>query len=132
MAIEVIYIDDGRGVIIQESNVVTGKEIITAQVKIYEQHKLVRQQYHIIDKSWCTEYNVTASDIKIISDRDKKTAKLNPDIIMAVIESKSLQFSLTDIWQAHVESFIQHSKSFINKSDALVWIREILQKKAAN
>lgn len=127
MTIEVNYIDNGNGVIIRQHDVVTGKEIINAHDEIYEQHKLCCQQYHIIDKSWCTEYNVTASEMKIISALDCKMAKHNSHIIMAVVESDYLHFSLTEVWQAYIEGVIKYSQSFTNQVDALRWIEEALQ-----
>ena len=129
MPIEVNYIDDGKGVEILASEVVTGKELIAAQDKIYAPYTLAAQQYHIIDKSQCTEYAVTAADILIISEMDRKAAQINPNIIMAIIESSSLQFSLSEVWQAYVESFVQHSQSFTNRHDALEWIAQTRQEK---
>ena len=131
MPIEVNYIDDGKGVEILATEVVTGKELIAAQHKIYAPDKLAAQQYHIIDKSQCTEYDVTAVDIQIMSEMDRKAAKINPGIIMAIIESSSLQFSLSEVWQAYVESFVQHCQSFSNRHDALEWIEQARQQKQA-
>ena len=127
MTIDVRYVDNGRGVIIRQSGVVTGKEIIAVHDEIYKQHKVVCQQYHIIDKSYCTEYNVTAKEIKIISSLDCKMASLNPDIIMAVIESNYLQFNLTDVWKVYIEDSIKYSKSFSDHLNALRWIKNNLR-----
>lgn len=124
MAIDVMYIDDGRGVLIRQSDTVTGKEIIAAQKWIYQKHLLKPQQYHIIDRSWCTEYDVTAIDIETIASLDVKCARLSPNMIMAVIESNYLQFNLTDVWQAYIEDKIKYSKSFSNQVEALRWIKE--------
>ena len=126
MTIEVGYIDNGRGVIIRQSGVVTGKEIIAAHDNIYKQHQLHCQQYHIIDKSCCTEYDVNASEIEIIARLDCKMTRYNSNIIMAVIESTCLQFNLTDVWQAYVEGIILYSKSFCNQADALRWVKKTL------
>lgn len=129
MAVDIIYIDEGRGVIIRAYDEVNGKDLIKAYEKVYQQHKIINQDYHIMDNSWCSEYNVTANDIKFISAIDYKTVQLNSDIIKAVIESSMLSFSLTQLWQAHIESFLPNSKSFSNQMDALVWIREMLLEK---
>ena len=75
MTIQVNYIDNGRGVEVLASGLVTGKELISAHTKIYAADKIRNQRYHIIDKSQCTEYDVTASDIKIIVQLDRKAAQ---------------------------------------------------------
>lgn len=127
MTVEIDYVDGGRGVIYRLSDAVTGKEIIAAHDKVYVQHKMLTQQYHIIDKSWCTEYDVNASEINIIARLDCKMTERNPQMIMAVIESQHLMFNLTEVWQTHVEDFIQYSESFTNQVDALRWIKQLLQ-----
>ena len=127
MTINVNFIDNGRGVEILASGLVTGNEIISAHKEIYAPDKLESQRYHIIDKSQCTEYDVNASDIETMSQLDRDAAQVNAHIIMAIVESSCLKFSLSELWQAHVESFIEHSKSFSNRADAEQWISETLQ-----
>jgi len=122
-------VDNGKGVIIRTSEKVCGKEAIDARMEVFEQHNIVEREYHILDNLMCTEYDVTADEIEMISNIDLKAAQINPDIIMAVVESTFLRFSLTDIWQAHIENYILHSASFINQVDAFLWIKEILQDK---
>jgi len=127
MAIKVNYIDNGKGVEIVATGSVTGKDIISAHKKIYAADALAAQRYHIIDKSQCTEYNVTASDIEAITQLDREAARVNANIIIAFVESSSLEFSLSEVWQAYVEAFIQHSRTFTNRSDAEQWIREMIK-----
>lgn len=128
MAIKVKYIDNSRGVEIFASGQVTGKELISAHEKIYAADKLTNQRYHIIDKSQCTEYDVSAADIKIIAQLDRKAAQINSTLIIAIVESSSLQYSLSELWQAHVEPFIKHSQSFSNRTAAEKWIHDTLEK----
>ncbi len=127
MTINVNFIDNGRGVEILASGLVTGNEIISAHKEIYAPDKLENQRYHIIDKSQCTEYDVNASDIETMSQLDRDAAQVNANIIIAIVESSCLKFSLSELWQAHVESFIKHSKSFSNRADAEQWIGETLE-----
>ncbi len=128
MTIEVYYVDDGRGVVVRQYGVVTGADIINAQCQIYRQHKLRRQTYHLIDKSQCSEYVVSAAEIKAIAANDCKIARLNNNIIIAIVESKILQFSLTDTWQLFVEDCIQHSCAFDSQTPAMLWVDKILRK----
>ncbi len=72
--------------------------------------------------SLCTEYEVTAKDIALIAELDKKASIINPNIIVAIIESESLQFSLTEVWQEYVDEYLLKSKSFPDRNAALEWI----------
>ncbi|WP_198262902.1 hypothetical protein [sulfur-oxidizing endosymbiont of Gigantopelta aegis] len=127
MTIEVDYIDGKRGVLIRLSNRVTGQEMINIHDEIYRSHQSVTQQYHIIDKSWCLEYDVTATEVRKLAELDCKLTQLNADIAIAVIESNYLQFNLTDVWQAYIEDCIKYSQSFKNQPDALDWLKCVLQ-----
>jgi len=124
MSIEVNILDDGEGVEILATGIVYGREIIQSHQKIYDDKHLRKQKYHIIDKSKCTEYDVTAKDIEVIAGLDKKASIINPNIIIAVIESESLQFSLTRVWQAYVKKYIFKTKSFKSRDLAIDWITE--------
>jgi len=124
MSIEVNVLDNGEGIEILATGIVYGREIIQAHSKIYDEKYLKSQKYHIIDKSKCTEYDVTAGDIEIIAELDEKASRINPNIIIAVIESESLKFTLTDVWQAYVKNYIFKTQAFSSREYALSWISE--------
>lgn len=124
MSIEVNILDDGEGIEILASGIVYGREIIHSHQEIYNDKHLRKQKYHIIDKSKCTEYDVTAKEIEIIAELDKKASTINPGIIIAIIESESLQYSLTSVWQAYVKEYIFKTKAFKSRDLAIDWITE--------
>ena len=122
MSVKVNILEEGEGIEIIASGVVYGREIIKAHSDIYDNKHLSKQKYHLIDKSKCTEYDVTADDISAIAALDEQASKINPNIVVAIIESETLRFSLTEVWQASVEDFIFKSKSFNDRNAALEWI----------
>jgi len=124
MSIEVNVLDSGEGIEILATGIVHGREIIQAHQEIYDEKHLKNQKYHIIDKSKCTEYDVTAKDIEIIAELDEKASAINPNIIIAVIESESLQFSLTNVWQAYVKEYVFKTRAFASRDLAIDWITE--------
>lgn len=121
MPVSTKILDDGEGVEILATHIVHGRDIIAELKKISQLSKV---KYHIIDKELCTEYYVTADDILSIAQLDIEASKLNPNIVVAFIESKFLDFSLTELWQDHVEDFIFTTRSFTDRASALVWIKE--------
>jgi hypothetical protein len=122
MTVKVIIVDQGQGVEIYATGRVTGQELIAAHQEIYASTTLKIQKYHLIDKSHCTEYDVTAADIQEISRLDQLAAQTNPHIIMAIIESNSLYFSLSQVWQAYVEGFVQETRTFTDRESAKQWL----------
>ena len=117
-------LEGGVGVEVLATGVVCGREILAAHREIYDKKHLSKQKYHLIDKSKCTEYDVTAHDIAAIVELDEEASKTNPNIVVAFIESETLQFSLTEVWQASVEDFVFKSKSFKDRNTALEWIEQ--------
>jgi len=124
MSIQVNILENGEGVEIKAFGIVYGHEIIQAHEEIYNEKYLRNQKYHIIDKSKCTEYDVTAEDIASIAKLDKKASIINPNIIVAIIESERLLFSLTKLWQKHVEEYVFKTRSFVDRNTALEWVAE--------
>jgi len=122
VGIQINLLEDGRGVEVLAEGVVQGREIIDAHKRIYDERYLKRQRYQIVDKSACTEYAVTAEDIDAIAKLDRKASIVNPDIVIAVIEARGLQFSLTELWQAHLAECRFLTKSFRDRETAVKWI----------
>ena len=56
MTVQINYPDNGIGIEIIASGIVTGEEIIKAQDEIYNEENLQKQKYQIIDRTHCTEY----------------------------------------------------------------------------
>ncbi len=98
MPINVNFLDNDIGVEIVASGIVTGEEIIEAHVEIYNIKHLRKQKYHIIDRSHCEEYNVTSEDVRKIAEIDKAAAKINPNIIVALVSPTDLQFGMSRVW----------------------------------
>jgi len=124
VGIEVIRLDDGTGVEIRAEGEVRGADIIAAHADIYDQRYLARQRYQIVDKTRCTEYDVSASDIERIAQLDRDASEVNPHIRIAIVESHSLQFSLTELWQAHLASCPFVTKAFQDRDAALAWLAQ--------
>lgn len=126
MTVEVNILENGKGVEILAYGVVTGKEIVKAHDKIYSKEFLSVQKHHIFDKSKCTKYAVTAEDIKSISELDKNASKINPNIIIAVIDPECLRYSLARLWQTHLNKCVFKTKSFVDRDDAVEWVAKNL------
>lgn len=127
MGISIKNLNNGEGVEIFANGVVRGDEVIAAHDEIYDERRLGRQKYQIVNKSGCTEYAVTADHIAKIAELDRKASLVNPNIIVAIIESRSLQFSLTELWQAHLADCSFLTRSFQDRDTALAWITEQIE-----
>lgn len=124
MAIRMNTMDEGSGIEIIASGVVTGEEIIAAHRTIYSEENLKRQKYQLIDRTQCDEYVVTPGEIKIIAEIDKAASVVNPDITIVIVSPTELQFGMSRMWQAYVEEKIFRTRIFRDRKSADEWIRE--------
>ena len=123
MAIQINYLDNGIGIEIIASGIVTGEEIIKAQEEVYNEENLQKQKYQIIDRTHCTEYQVSSEDIERISDIDNRASEVNSYIIIAVVSSTPLQYGMTRMWQAYIKEDRFMTKIFSDRKSADEWIK---------
>jgi hypothetical protein len=127
MTIQINYLDNGIGIEIIASGIVTGKEIIEAHKEIYNEENLRKQKYQIIDRTHCTQYQVTSEEVERISEIDNNASEVNPNIILAVVSPTSLQFGMTRMWQAYLEEDCFVTKIFQDRKSADEWIKSQLE-----
>jgi hypothetical protein len=126
MTIKIKFLKD-NGVELQAIGIVYGHEIIKANTKIINYKDFRKLKYQIVDKFACTEYAVSVDDIKELAKLDTIISQMNPNIIIAIIESESLQFSLTKLWQAFVEESKLKNASFKCRQEAMEWVKANIQ-----
>jgi hypothetical protein len=126
MPVQINFIEDGLGIEFISSGIVTGSEIIQANEKIYTGEILPRLRYKIIDRTNCTEYNVTTKDIQIIASQDRKASQINPNIIIAIISTTPLQYGMSRMWEAYVDETGFQMELFKDRGSADKWLRNKL------
>ena len=127
MTIQINYLDNGIGIEIIASGIVTGEEIIAAHKEIYNEENLKKQKYQIIDRTHCTEYQVYAEDVEIISEIDNKASEVNPNIIVALVSPTSLQFGMSRMWQFYLKDDRFVTKVFQDRKSSDEWIKAQLE-----
>ena len=128
MPIHIKYINDGVGVEFIGSGVVQGADIIAANKEIYSHENFFKQRYQIIDRTKCTKYQVSTEEIRIIAEQDKAAAKINPNIIIALISKTDLQYGISRMYQAYVGDSGFITGIFRDRKSAEVWISEQFKK----
>ena len=127
MPVQINYIQDGIGIEFISSGIVTGKEIIEANKKIYNRENLLRLRYKIVDRTTCTEYRVSTEEVQIIANQDTEAAKINPNIIIALVSTTALQYGVSRMWEAYVNGAGFQTGIFEDRKAADTWVRERLQ-----
>jgi len=122
MPIQINYLDNGTGIEIFASGIVTGEEIIKANKVIYNEENLYKQRYQIIDRSHCSKYQVFAEEIEVIAEIDDQASGKNPNIIIAVVSSTPIQYGMTEMWRAYLKNDLFVTRNFLDRESANKWI----------
>ena len=123
MTIHVNYLENGYGIEIIASGTVTGEEIIDAHKQIYKKETLKKLRYKIVDRTDCTKYQVYPDEIEKIAVMDDDASKINPNIIIAVISTTSLQYGMTRMWQAYLTNNLFITRNFSDRISADKWVK---------
>ena len=132
MPVKINILEGGIGIEFISSGIVTGKEIIEANKKIYNREHLERLKYKIIDRSDCTDYKVTTEEIEIIANQDIKASKINNNITILLITQTDLQYGMTRMWQVLSEETGFESIIFKDRPSANEYINEKFNKPSSS
>ena len=127
MTIQVNYLENGIGIEIIASGIVTGEEVIEAHKEIYNEENFKKQKYKIVDRTDCTKYQVYPEDIEKIAEMDDEASRINPNLIIAVISTTSLQHGMTRMWQAYMKNNVFIAKNFLDRISADNWIKSYVE-----
>ena len=127
MTIQVNYLENGIGIELIASGIVTGEEVIEAQKEIYNEEDFKKQRYKIVDRTDCTKYQVYPEEIEKIAEMDDKASRINPNLIIAVISTTSLQYGMTRMWQAYLKNNVFITKNFSDRISADNWIKSFIE-----
>ena len=123
MTIHVNYLKNGYGIEIIASGTVTGEEIIDAHKQIYKKETFKKLRYKIVDRTDCSKYQVYPDEIEKIAVMDDDASKINPNIIIAVISTTSLQYGMTRMWQAYLTNNLFITRNFSDRISADKWVK---------
>ena len=128
MPIKINILENGTGIEFISSGVITGKEIIEANKKIYTPEQLSILKYKIVDRTTCVEYLVTPEEIQDIVKQDYQASKINKDVTTIMVSPTKLQYGMTRMWQILSEEVPWKSEIFENREDANDFIDKTFKK----
>lgn len=118
------HTEDG-GILVKGKGVISGNEIKEINNDIYRSpENILEIKYQLLDLTDISEILVSNADIKGFSDQDDAAAKINPNMIIAIVANSDLIYGLSRMWEAHSYSSPFQSMVFRNIKDAEKWIAE--------
>ena len=129
MPIHIKHINNDEGIEIVATGDVYGKDIIDIYPDIYNRDTLHKQKYQLIDRTDCDKYFVSTKELKTIAELDNVAAKINPNIIIAIISSTQITRDAAEIWKTFIKESTFQTELFDDRKNAIEWIESQLGKK---
>lgn len=125
--IDIEFLEDG-GLIGVGAGALTGQQIIDANRVVYATEEQTLACVHQIhDYRRVETIDISVNDIRRMAELDKRVARINPNIIVAVVTGSDVGFGLSRIWQGYTNEYPFVSKVFRSMSEARIWLSEQLK-----
>ena len=124
MALQVNYLENGTGVEFIATATMYGQDILDAKTQLYNSKQFREQRYHIIDRTNCSEFYVSAEDIQPIAELNKEGAELNKKIIMTIVSPKIMLEGIAKLSKTRIEDYVFLTESFRDHATAHKWVVE--------
>lgn len=126
MSYELVYEDNGRGVVVTWMGQVSGQEVRAANDYVYSPERLPRLRYQIWDFTNATSTDVSMDDLWGFVVQDQVASQQNPNIVAALIRSKLPSPGLEDIYRIYAQVWVEEMKTeiFDDLATAKSWIAD--------
>ena len=127
MAVKINFIDNGRGIEFLALKITAGEEIIEINKQLYNRDVFSKVRYIIIDRTNASKYNVSSDDIKSIAKQLIDAAKINPNMLIAIVSKTPLQYGMSRMLEAYAEESEFEIQIFDKRKNADNWIGKMLE-----
>ena len=131
MPIKLEYIEDGVGVLMIGTGVVSGEDIRLANEEIYSEERIDRQEYQLVDWTGVDKFDVTRHDMETLAEQDRVAALRNPGILISSAGDRDVIFGLVRMWEEFVHGTTLKTHVSRTLPEARAWIAKIREKRVS-
>jgi hypothetical protein len=130
MPIFVKITDGGLGFIMKGEGIITGQELLDAvSYRFASEERIKHYVYGISDYTEVTDSQISSAEVKIVAEKDKKVAAINPNLVIAIAAPKDVMFGLSRMFQVYAEETGWDITVYRNLEEAQSKIREKIKEK---
>ena len=130
MPIEIKLTDAGVGLVQIAAGALSGAQILSAVEERFESESSVaRYKYCLLDYSETENINISTEEIITAASIYALAAKINPDIVVAIVASEDIIYGLARMWESYAKDIPWEKMVFRKRDEAEKWIRETAKSK---
>jgi hypothetical protein len=132
MPIDINDSDNGLGVVVIGSGILTDNEYLATYIEHLSQgeDKYQKYKYGLHDWTAVTSVEISNDAIAQIAYRCMDAAKINPDLVTAHVADKDITFGLSRMWELMSAETQWDIMVFRDREKAEAWIRQKIKEKA--
>ncbi len=120
-----VYSTESGGVISICSGTLSGQELINSNRQLYDDKEQIKQiRYQICDFTDVKGFDTCNEDIRELAVQDQYALSINASMMIAIICSDDLIYSLSRMWQSYIGDPSIKSKVFGSLDEACDWIND--------
>ena len=124
MPVQIKLSDHGLGFLLVASGVVTGEEILEGiQRRDTSVERVQKYLYGIADYTKIDELQVTSDHVGQIARIDEFTAKINPNVNLAIAASKDIAYGMSRMFEIFADKAAWNINVFRTLEEAQAWVR---------
>ena len=125
MPLEISFLDNGAGVLIVGTGMMSGQELLEAKTALFaDQDRTRRYRYGLIDYAGVTDLEMTSRELELVAAKDRQAAVIAPGVCVAIIANKDVVYGLARMWEAYMHNAGWETHVFRSRESAEAWIRE--------
>jgi len=127
MPFEVIFENDRAGALLVARGHIAEGELLAANEKMYAGVNLKTFRYQILDLTDVAEQeNIPIAKLEQLIKMDKEAAKESQGFLVAIVVSRGLLESLSEVYSMYVKDYNLKTKLFNRIDEAREWIKDVL------
>ena len=122
------FIEQGRGLVLTGSGLITARDIHDVKTALLAQESLLRQvAYAIVDLKAVTELKLTAAELRGLVKLDLHLAKLLPHAAVAIVAAADHPFGMARMWEVLAEDTGWQTAVFRTRAQAEAWVNRTVR-----
>ncbi len=126
MPYELIWED--RGVLWRFRDVVTGDELVQANLDIYSNSRFESMEYELAIFLDSVVFEASTETVRLVAELDASASKRNPKVLLAIVASQMVIRGLANLYrlQSEVAGSTWKTEFFETEEEARRWLAETL------